>query len=62
MTPPPKRAGMVRLDEGVRAEVDAYAEQRGIGYNAAMNILVRAGLRAEQSTTKTTTRRQRCEA
>lgn len=38
---------MVRLNKEVRAEVDKYAADRGIGYSAAMNILVRAGLRAE---------------
>lgn len=41
---------MVRLDPEIRAEVDAYARQFGISYNAAMNILVRIGLRIELST------------
>ncbi len=44
----PKIPGMVRLDVLTRSDVDDYAAARGISYNAAMNILVRIGLRAEQ--------------
>lgn len=42
-----KRAGMVRLDEQIRAAVDEYAAARGISFNAAMNILVRIALQKE---------------
>lgn len=46
-TPEGTAPGMVRLDKPTRALVDRYRAERGISYNAAMNILVRAGLRAE---------------
>lgn len=44
MVETPQVAGTVRLSPDVRAQVDAYAEGKGINYNAAMNILVREGL------------------
>lgn len=45
--PEERIAGTVRLSPDIRAQVDAFADARGIDYNAAMNILVRAGLAAE---------------
>jgi hypothetical protein len=43
-----RRAGTVRFDIDVRKAIDQYAADRGITYNAAVNILIRIGLKAER--------------